>query len=102
MASIKVILTKAQFSDMLADFAAAVKDKKAEKLSYDLWRPLYLWSKPDSSYEKFSIRYEDSEKEYIIGPYDNRKVTPNPVVINRSTDCDFWEHVEQEYNYRCN
>ena len=85
---------------MLADFAEAVKDKKAKKLSYDLWRPLYLWSKPDSQYEQFSIHQVVCGGEYVIGPHDNRKATPNPVTIHKAIDNDFWEHVNQEYIYR--
>lgn len=91
----RIVMTRTQFADFLADFANEVKEKRARKLTYELWRPLYLWSKPGDG-ERDIIIERDSCYSYNIKPVTYGKTEPNPVRIT-SDDYDFWYWLDQEF-----
>lgn len=96
----RVVITRTQFADFLADFANEVKEKRAKKLTYELWRPLYLWSKPGDG-ERDIVIERDSCYNYNIKPVTYGKTEPNPVRIT-SDDYDFWYGLDQEFEYHLN
>ena len=93
----RVVMTRTQFADFLSDFANEVKEKRAKKLTYELWRPLYLWSKPGDG-ERDIVIERDSCYNYSIKPVTYGKTEPNPVRIT-SDDYDFWYGLDQEFEY---
>jgi hypothetical protein len=95
----RIVLSRAQFADLLNDFGNEVADKKAKKLDYNLWRPLYLWSKPGDG-ERDIIIDRDDVLNYIIKPDTKGKTCPNPVYIDVLKDEDFWKWIDKEFDYR--
>jgi hypothetical protein len=85
---------------MLNDFANEVKEKRAQKLDYDLWRPLALWAKPGDGERDIAIDQDDMWN-FIIAPITDGKSRPNPVYIDDAKNPDFWHWVNQEYQLHC-
>lgn len=92
-----VSLKREVFADFLNDFSNEVQAKRCKKLTYDLWRPLYLWSKPDSQFN--TIRIKKCGCFFEIRPDDVNRVLPNAVRIDVAKDPDFYNYLDDEYTF---
>ena len=92
-----VILKREVFADLLSDFSTEVQAKRCKKLNYDLWRPLYLWSKPESQYS--NIRIKKCGCFFEIRPDDVNLLLPNAVRIDVAKDPDFYHYLDDEYAF---
>lgn len=69
------------FREWFDEFSRLVKDRKYDKLEYDKWRPLHLWSKSDGGWDVFEINRECPDLIYIVPKNDN-KLSPNGIKLN--------------------
>jgi hypothetical protein len=92
-----VSLKREVFADLLSDFSNEVQAKRCKKLNYDLWRPLYLWSKPESQYS--NIRIKKCGCFFEIRPDDVNLLLPNAVRIDVAKDPDFYHYLDDEYAF---
>jgi hypothetical protein len=80
------------FRNWLEDFGKLVSKKRYTKLKYELWRPLYLWSKFDDEWEEIEINYFEPDTLYIV-PRHNDKLSPDGVAIILGKDNSFGEYL---------
>ena len=70
------------FREWFDKFSQLVRDKEYDKLEYDKWRPLHLWSKSDSGWDEFEInRFECPDFIYVV-PRNNNKLSPNGIELS--------------------
>ena len=88
----RIVLSRPQFADLLADFVNEVKNNGAKKLDYDLWRQLSAWARNDCYSDIIIDR--NAVYEYIIQPVTEATITP---IYISDTHPDFWKHIHSEF-----
>ena len=88
------------FRAWMEDFGKLVSKKHYVKLRYELWRPLYLWSKFDDEWEEIEIHYFQHPDMFFILPRHTDKLSPNGVeiMLHENSFGDYLIGVMEDYN----
>lgn len=88
------------FRAWMEDFGKLVSKKHYVKLKYELWRPLYLWSKFDDEWEEIEIHYFQHPDMFFILPRHTDKLSPNGVeiMLHENSFGDYLIGVMEDYN----
>lgn len=86
-----VIWTPEEWEKELNEFAAAVRKKKFNKISYDVWRTMWSWRDLSSTTDIYLKINSDSD--FMCSP--NGKM--DYVIFERKVNCPFLDYLQSKY-----